>query len=192
MISEMRSPRRSSATDDSRERQPLFDLWVTRPSIDWAWATLLVGGHALVARQWLPDASLSAVLQPRQLESTGSLLAQVAATLAGFVLTALVFYYSTGAGERGQQVEKKVGEDIARGWLAAIRGSLLLLLGGFILAVTSSTWVAWVAEALILLTVLRMSRLLVVVGDFIDVLRRIRRGKTKRTASVGHPTAKAS
>jgi hypothetical protein len=128
--------------------------------------------------------------RPSDLTETFALLAQVDATLVGFLITAMVFFYGMDRGMRLRAAEVAIGDDIARAWrrgVVAVAAMLAPLIYG---AAGASAWTRWLAEVVIVLVALRVARLLRVLFDFLGLHRADASEPEVPTANIPRPRAK--
>lgn len=187
-------------TDEEKRQAPIrwrvlhgrrwaLDRWVRLPVLDWAPTAVVVLGHlGLTASPWT-WLSVGDVLptEAAELVTWFGLLSQAFATVAGFLLTAMVFFYGMERGLRLQTADVVLGDDLARGWRTGIRSSSAALLIALIAAAAPAPWTRWLAEGLIVLVGLRVARLLRVLFDFLNLHISDAREPQIPTAAVSQP-----
>lgn len=163
-------------------RKRTVDLWVRRTALDVLLVALVLGAQYLVSLRWAGlDFWPSG---PAALGRYFALLAQVTATLAGFLVTAAVFFYGMERGLRLQIADQEIGDDIAKAWRTGISTALTGALTFVLLAAQGPAWSRWVGTFVLLLVAFRVARLIKVLFDFIDLYRADRREPSIPTVDV--------
>jgi hypothetical protein len=149
----------------------LKDAWSEVPSIDWALAVMLVGGHFGITH-WASWPGIMEGLTSDRRKDLYTTTASVSALVGGFG-TAAIAQYASSHGRDMRELRRHFGSNLRRNWSSILTGMLITSAGCLLLLVLdrskSAGYTAWMTEFLLTLGVARSIRLVWLFNMLINV-----------------------
>lgn len=146
-----------------------LDVWMSNRRWDWAIVTAAVASHYVLHRR--QGVRLLITSSGGELADDLQFLVNVLATMSGFLLTAVVFFYGMERGMRLRIAEETIGGKVAGAWRGGVVSTVVAMALLGVASFRPSAWGAWLGEALMILVALRVTRLVKVLFDFIELYR---------------------
>jgi hypothetical protein len=140
----------------------LKDAWSEAPSLDWALAIVVAGGHFSIAH-WTSWPGIMDGLTSDRRKDLYTTVASVSALVGGFG-TAAIAQYASSHGQDMRALRRHFGSSLRKNWSSVLAGMLIISAGCLLLLLLdrskSAGYTGWLTEFLLALGAARSVRLI--------------------------------
>lgn len=140
----------------------LKDAWSEVPSLDWALAIIVAGGHFGIAH-WVSWPGVVDGLTSDRRKDLYTTAASVSALVGGFG-TAAIAQYASSHGRDMRELRRRFGSSLRKNWSSILTGMLIVSAGCLLLLLIdrskSAGCTGWITEFILTLGVARSIRLI--------------------------------